>query len=250
MTTLFTREGYKAMLRQALLSEYRFLDFHDPERYVLPKVCLLRHDVDADLGAALEIAEIEASLGVRSTFFLMLRSPVYNLLSRANHRLLQKIIALNHAIGLHYDAGFCAVEKQSMQSSIALEVGLLENMFDIDIRTVSFHQPSQDVLDGKIQIDDYINTYSHDDLRGFKYISDSNKIWKCETPIEIFKDSVYSHVQLLIHPMWWVASDANLSTEALWNQTLLENWNRSQAQLLETERAYGEPRLFSIKEIR
>jgi len=52
---------------------------------------LLRHDVDVDVGAALEMAKVEKSLGVSSTYFLMLRPPVYNLMSRHNHQAVKKI---------------------------------------------------------------------------------------------------------------------------------------------------------------
>ena len=52
----FTYNGYKLMLQIALDSGYEFRffnNFNGPE-----KICVLRHDIDADLFAAYEIAKI------------------------------------------------------------------------------------------------------------------------------------------------------------------------------------------------
>ena len=44
--------------------------------------------------------------GIQSTYFIMLRSPVYNLFSRENSEYLKKIIGFGHHIGLHYDDAY------------------------------------------------------------------------------------------------------------------------------------------------
>ncbi len=103
----FSKTGYQTLLETALDAGYRFIPFDNTLHSKQGKCCLLRHDVDVDLGAALEIAKVESVLGIRSTFFLMLRSPLYNLMGRTNSRIVQEIIQLGHWIGLHYDGGFC-----------------------------------------------------------------------------------------------------------------------------------------------
>ena len=60
----FSKTGYQALLETALVSGYRFLPFDNTLRLKQGKCCLLRHDVDVDLSAALEIAKVESVLGI------------------------------------------------------------------------------------------------------------------------------------------------------------------------------------------
>jgi len=241
----FSKTGYQTLLETALDAGYRFIPFDNTLHLEQGKCCLLRHDVDVDPGAALEIAEVESALGVRSTFFLMLRSPLYNLMGRENSRIVQEIIQLGHWIGLHYDDGFCLDKRHSLEEWIRLESKILEEMFEVEIKAVSFHQPSQTILTGEMKLNSCVNTYNKKELDGFYYVSDSNKVWKVESPYDIFQEKLYSKVHLLIHPLWWIG-DCNLPTEDVWEQMIVSNFYRSQKQLLETERAYGPAREITI----
>jgi len=97
----FSPEGYKEMLKAALASGYNFLSFSDTARFTAEKVCLLRHDIDADLEAARDMALMESRVGVRATYFLMLRSPIYNLFGRANSQFVHQIIAARTLAGAY-----------------------------------------------------------------------------------------------------------------------------------------------------
>ena len=104
LTAPFTRAGFEALLEGALEAGYTFAPFDQvPD---VAQVCLLRHDVDADLGAAVELARIEQRVGVQATYFCMLRSPLYNVFGRRNVELVHELVSLGHEIGLHYDVGF------------------------------------------------------------------------------------------------------------------------------------------------
>lgn len=243
----FTLDAYQELLKTALTSGYSFLAFHDPERFGIDKVCLLRHDIDADLGAAVELAKIEANLGVRATYFLMLRSPIYNLMGRENTRLAQQVVGLGHWLGLHYDEGFYPDQRYTTEEWIDLEAEILSNVFGQEIKVVSFHQPSEDVLSGKLRLNRFINTYDKNDLPEYFYISDSNMIWKHD-PFDVFSHSLHPKLHLLIHPLWWNTTTPNLPTQVVWNNALLSNLYRSQKQILATERAFGNARRFSIVE--
>src|SRR4051812_6000720 len=85
----FTLKGYETLLKQAVDSGYQFCSFENIDVDNSGKICYLRHDIDADVTAALKLAEIENSLGIRATYFFMLRSPVYNLFSRFNQKLVE-----------------------------------------------------------------------------------------------------------------------------------------------------------------
>ncbi len=56
----FSKTGYQALLEAVLDSGYRFLPFDNTLRLKQGKCCLLRHDVNVDLSAALEIAKVES----------------------------------------------------------------------------------------------------------------------------------------------------------------------------------------------
>ena len=242
----FHKDAYKDMIRVALDSGYKFILFEEKEQAASDKFCILRHDIDADLKAAYEIALIENEMGVRSTYFLMIRSPLYNLFGRANHAFVEKILSLGHAIGLHYDEGFYPNTGMSLPELVDMEAKILSTMFKYQIKAVSFHQPGINVRENKIKIHTLINTYDKQDMEGVFYLSDSNMIWKGETPEMIFKNSLHQKVQILIHPMWWVGKGIE-TTEMLWDKAILDNIHRSLDQVIETERAFGSIRGVEIK---
>jgi hypothetical protein len=209
------------------------------------KAIYLRHDIDVDLGYALEMAKIESQKGIKSTYFMMLRSPVYNLLSRENTELLHKIINLGHEIGLHYDEGFYH-GNETLNALISKEVEILESFFKIKVSTISFHQPSKKIIDNKVDLEGFYNTYDKEDMSGIFYLSDSNMAFKTD-PIELIKSKVHDKIQILIHPIWWGRDKKYSSTEEIWEQGIISAFERMQRQLLETERAYGNKREFKIK---
>jgi hypothetical protein len=257
MTDTFSIVMYKQMLENGVLANYQFILFQELTAELKgtsssDHYCILRHDVDADIAAALTMAIVEHELGISATYFLMLRSPLYNLLGRSNYMAVEKILALGHAIGLHYDQGFDAQRGwTSAQTTyaVAQESEWLENQFNTQVAAVSFHQPGPAVLQGEVQTGTRINTYDRILFADFAYFSDSNR----QFPLAQLADGHFTkaiaaytprNLQLLIHPIWWVYDDP--STEAVWNRAIRSNLWAMQHQLLETERAYGSERQFDI----
>ncbi len=244
----FTPISYIQLIRQAKKSNFVFMSFDEglKHRNSKKKICLLRHDIDADLEAALKMARIENRYGIKSTYFLMLRSTVYNLFSPFNHRFVNKIIELGHHIGLHYDGSFLPNTNKTLNEWVEMEANIVEQMFAVKISVVSFHQPNEKVLKNKIKIKGFINTYDKEDMQTFHYLSDSNKVWKEYHPLKVFEENIYTKFQILIHPLWWMQCNQNLSTEKIWDMTLLNNWRKTQEYLYKTEGAYGKERRLKI----
>jgi len=220
--------------------------------------CLLRHDIDVNLSAAVTMAEAESKLGIKSTYFLMWRSPCYNLMSRANQLHAEAILAFGHQIGLHYDQGFDSHRHFSAletEEQISQQSDWLEKLLGTEISAVSFHQPSSALLQGGMECRNRINTYDRVKLKDFFYISDSNRIfppWHADNALnnlDQFEKSISSYfpqnIQLLIHPIWWIFEES--STEFCWNQALLSNFEELQQQLIDTEKAYGLKRNLSLE---
>jgi len=237
----FSIKGYKSLLETVLASEYRFVFFNEHSEHAGERLCLMRHDIDADLEAAKAFAVAEHALGAKATYFVMLRSPVYNLFARHNHRCIEKILSLGHSLALHYDEAFYPDNKKALPELVESEATVLEKAFDCKITTVSFHQPGPKVLANEIKIPQYINTYDKQDMEGIFYMSDSNMNWKEKDPWALFGNKAHQKIQILTHPMWWMG-DGEDNTETLWNKALLDNFNRNLDQVIQTEAAFGPPR--------
>jgi hypothetical protein len=76
----FSPKSYKNLILDILAIGYRFvllddLDLESPEKQVI-----LRHDIDYSPNKAVEMAKIDYSLGIHSTFFFLVRGHWYNFL--------------------------------------------------------------------------------------------------------------------------------------------------------------------------
>ena len=266
----FNLRNYEILLAKALSAGYRYIGFHQIKEPGIVDVgviptsdvqskgrILLRHDVDADLAAAVVMARVEAQLGIQSTYFLMWRSPCYNLMSRAGQNCAEEILGLGHHIGLHYDQGFDALRGLAPQltaEQVSKQADWLESLLSCQVSAVSFHQPSESLLQAGMNCGARINTYDRTQLVEYRYVSDSNRVFPLWRPAEensalqvdlyALAKSYPQNLQLLVHPMWWVY-DAEI-TELVWERALLSNFEQMQEQLCETERAYGKKRTLSI----
>lgn len=250
---MFTLERYVDILNNAQENGYEFIRFTRQIKGI-PKnsaKCLLRHDIDADLTAALEMAKVEHRVNIKSTYFLMLQSPVYNLFSRWNYLQVQKIISLGHYMGLHYDRGFdirLGISNEETEHRISRHIEILEDEFGCIVDAVSFHQPDNQIINQEFKISSRINTYDFESLKHFEYHSDSNREFKSihfrDLKVGALSTNYPRNIQLLVHPIWWIYNQE--STVKAWNEAILNNLHHMQGQMLETERAYGPRRDFRI----
>lgn len=241
----FSLKGYSDLLETAIGNKYEFLFFDEACQAKKEKFCLLRHDIDADLEAAKSISSIEKEQSVKATYFVMLRSPVYNLFGRHNHRCVEQILKNGHQLALHYDEGFYPGNGRELQELVEIEADTLFKIFGQKITTVSFHQPGPKVLSNEIKLRHFINTYDKSDMAGVFYISDSNMIWKNMSAWDLFESNTEPKIQLLTHPMWWVGNGGE-NTEVLWDRAIHHNISRTLDQIVETERAFGSRRHIHI----
>jgi hypothetical protein len=77
--------------------QYYFQPFAEFLTSPAQRAVILRHDVDARSFNALKTAEIEASLGLRGTYYFRILSSSYN------PQVISKISSLGHEIGYHYE---------------------------------------------------------------------------------------------------------------------------------------------------
>lgn len=188
---------YKKLITEFLNCGYKLCPFDDspPSK----KALLLRHDVDFDVLLAKEMALLEKDMKVKSTYFFMLRSNSYNLLSKENIEAVWEIIELGHNISLHFDP----VIYEDFKKGLAFELNLFQNIFKFKPKCISIHRPQTFFVEGK-SLSIVKHTYQASYFRKISYFSDSQGEFKYGNPIcsKAFKEKKSIH--LLIHPIWWV----------------------------------------------
>ena len=187
MTCGFSLAHYRELLQSAQEGGYRWAGFgRDPE----PGDLLLRHDVDLSLDAALQMAQLEAELGARSTYLLMTQSVFYNLGSSEGRRALNRLRELEHGVGLH--AVWPNLE--------------FDDRFD---PVVAWHNPDPDYMTEPVN--GAVNVMEPPFFDPDHYRSDSNQQWRHGCPHEDLRAGRFEWLQLLVHPEIWVYEGETMS---------------------------------------
>ncbi len=97
----FTQAHYRELLIKTA-SEYPFVGFEVLDEPSMPdRFAIIRHDVDVSPSCALSLAQIEADLGIRATYTILLTGEFYNPFESRTRSTLNEIALLGHDIGLH-----------------------------------------------------------------------------------------------------------------------------------------------------
>lgn len=197
----FTYNSYKKMINIAKKNGYIFCSYHDEKLY--SKSIILRHDVDFSLVKALELAEIEAKLGISSNYFLLVTSDFYNVFSKQSEKIINQIIELNHNIGLHFDEQkYSNYSCDDLKEKVIYEANLLSQLFKVPINVVSFHRPTTLTLEKDLSFDGIINSYSFKYFKLMKYVSDSRMCWR-ENITRLLENNEFDKLHILTHPFWY-----------------------------------------------
>ena len=180
-----------------------FSDFYNNNN-VPNKYFILRHDIDYCLTSAYNLAYFESKKGLRASYFLLLSSNNYNLLSEESRDIPKKLTDLGHEVGLHYD--IMAISKdnnENKRESLLLEIEILSNLTGKDIKSIAMHNPSIYGKDIFANEKNFINVYDDKFTKEIKYFSDSCGAWRDEA-YHSFKSSIIpDRLQLLTHPFFW-----------------------------------------------
>lgn len=166
------------------------------------RVAFIRHDVDVSLSRARSLAAFEQSLGVRTTYHVMLRSPFYDPESASGREDLAAIAEAGHEVGLHFWTGSLEPpDADTLEAAVAEACARLEELTRAAVRSVSFHIPPPSVQKGPPRIGGRVNAYAADLMT--YYLSDSCGRWREGDP-RVSLDAPRSTVlQILVHPIWW-----------------------------------------------
>ena len=211
MNCNFTLKHYEEICNIIAESQYKISFFND---YFLnfKNILVLRHDIDQSLEQSIKIATIENRYNIKSTFFLWLRSPFYNIFEKKYSDIIYKISNLGHQIGLHFDENVYKIENEkNLNKFIEKEINLIRNYFNINIYTISMHKPSEWLLNNDVKLNKYVNTYEKRFFRDFKYLSDSRRQWREGCICNKIDVKKYNKLHLLIHPFWWIDKDISFN---------------------------------------
>lgn len=202
MSNEFSLAAYSSLLLALRERGYQDVQYEDADPACAHLI--LRHDVDMTLDSAARMAEIEAGIGMRADYFVLLRSDLYNPLSPYAERAMRRILELGHRIGLHFDASlYPELDQSGLDRVCAAECALLESWFRISVRMVSFHRPVPAFLGLESEIGGRGHTYQPRYFSEIVYCSDSRGGWHHGHPLDKARAANCRALQLLTHPVWW-----------------------------------------------
>jgi peptidoglycan/xylan/chitin deacetylase (PgdA/CDA1 family) len=199
----FTHQWYRRFLQRLLAAGYEFRTFSDS---IDDGDVLLRHDIDLSVDRAVEMARIEAEMGIESTYFVLLTSPLYNPLEADCREALNEIASLGHDVALHFSTHLYWTEADSPSpSTLEQHVGVERAILDTAVPTadvMSFHRPPSWVLDRSF--DGFESAYAPEFFSDIGYVADSTQRWRDEPPEMADLPGTF---QLLTHPGLWAEED-------------------------------------------
>lgn len=201
----FCYEGYLNLVNDIKEAGYEIVDYHNYRNTAYP--CILRHDIDFSIRRAYNMAEIEVKNDIRSTYFVLLTSKMYNPFTKSSRDYIKEIAKMGHEIGLHFDETVYDIKcddgyADNVAGHILREKSYLEDILGNKIKSVSMHQPSDEFLNRDMVIPGLVNSYSHLFFRDFKYCSDSMREWHFDIQQHL-KKKTYPKLHILTHPIWW-----------------------------------------------
>ena len=201
----FSSKEYENLIKFFKDLNYKFVFFS--KNIQKKKNIILRHDVDIDITKAYEMAKIEKKLKVRSTYFFLTTSKLYNCLEETNQDLIKKIHSFGHEIGLHFDlSNYKNCSNKTIINKFELEKKILEECINSKVKFVSFHKPGINGMPKKLYYNKLLNAYNSNFIKEILYYSDSKGSWRFGTPFSdksIFE--LRKSLQLLVHPVWWIS---------------------------------------------
>lgn len=198
----FTECHYRQLLGLAK-ETYRFARYDAIDWEA--RFILWRHDLDFSLNRAAALARIEAEEGVRTTYFINLRSNFYNPLEPDQLAMIRRIIDLGHQIGLHFDASAAGIgSAHELDVWVAREARWLSEAFGVAPKAFSFHNPTAaHLVHEEESYGGLVNCYSRRFKSEVPYCSDSNGYWRFRRLYDVLSTGTDPRLQVLTHPGWW-----------------------------------------------
>ena len=176
----FTLNRWVRVLRTAIDAGYRSATVHDFLSSARPEssTLVLRHDVDRAPMDALRMAEAEAGLGLRATYYFRATRSVFF------PHLIRRISDLGHEIGYHYET-LCDTKGDKPAAYIAFQRNLERFREIAPITTISMHGRPLSPWDSRELWSEFDfercgilgEAYLSIDYTQLKYFNDTGRTW-------------------------------------------------------------------------
>jgi len=166
----------------------------------------IRHDIDFSIEYAYRLALSESRLKICSSYFFMMTSNFYNLLSSHNQKLVKNISSMGHKVSIHFDPTTYKDLKY-----FKYEKNVFENIFGEKVDIVSIHRPRFFLKNNNIKLSGISQTYQDVFFKKMKYISDSNGRDVLPQIDKYLQEPREIGLHLLTHPIWWMGIGTNLT---------------------------------------
>ncbi|MCB0606941.1 MAG: hypothetical protein H6562_18885 [Lewinellaceae bacterium] len=195
--------SYHTLLEGFLRQGYDFVFFKEMDK--AGSQLALRHDIDFDTHFALEAARTEAALGIKATYFFLLRSHFYNIFSPQDFENVLQIRELGHTVSIHFDP----VIYEDFHEGLKREIAVFDACFATGVDIISLHRPNDFFLQFDAPIMGVEHTYQTKYFKEVKYFSDSTGVWRFGHPFESPEFAAKQSLHVLIHPVWWMVDGAS-----------------------------------------
>lgn len=244
----FTLARYRQQIELALRNGFAFAAFNT----VFPsagKLVLWRHDVEFSPYTALRMAEIEADLGVKATYFFQLHSEFYNVLEKEVSRIVKQVQAMGHDIGLHFDSHYFNIASEDrLADCLAMDASYFNSVLGLKIRAFSFHNTTPFILAcEQAEYAGLINVYSRKIKREFVYCADSTGFWRYERLEDVLNNPATHRLQVLTHDAMW--SDTVLAPRQRVFKAIDEHALRTKQQYDAILKQYGAKNIDELGEV-
>jgi len=182
-------EKYIEILKKANIT----LCVKDYKKY--SKGLIVRHDIDESIEFAYELYRVEKENGIKSTYYVLLTSDLYNPFSNKNKKILKEMVESGFEVGLHFDP--MAYNSGDLIENFEKEVNVFEKFLRIKLYSYSMHNPS--ITGEYVKYPKLIDAYNSDIFNDKCYISDSTFSFRGKDLNKYIEKSNSELIQLLIH---------------------------------------------------
>lgn len=222
---MYSLINYKELMSSLKKRGYNIRPFSGFNGNTIKPTLLLRFDIDYCPKMAIEIAEINAEIGLSGTFFLQMDSPLYNIFNWKTQEVLKKLLALKQEIGWHVTFE----RRKTTNASLINGWRIFKKAVPEAVPLIAWHNPQKDLLDkanSMVQLtcklrSVYAQPFMSDKI---KYLSDSNRRNGFADLMNKLHIETFPQVQLLLHPLNWVIGGDEMKTilKSAWKSVLTD----------------------------
>lgn len=219
----FTLKTYTHMVDAFFKEGYEFQTVESFIENPKSKVAVLRHDVDLRNHAASRLAEIEAKMGIKSTYYFRVVRQSYD------PKVIKRIVSMGHEIGYHYeDLASCKGDYDKSIRSFEKNLVMFRKLYPV--KTICMHGSSGSPFDNRdlwkrYRLEDFgliCEPYLSIDYNKVLYLSDTGRCWNAS------KMSVRDRVETKYEYSFKVTQDIINAIDTLPNSVLItahpEQW--------------------------